>query len=423
MGETSSPALLILNQMAGPMTWELAEDLGAALGEVALLTGHPDTLAKGSRETVRLYPAAPYRRGSYLRRALSWLHYLVQAFFWLCRMPRNVPLLLFSNPPLLPWLGWLMRRLRGQSYAVMVHDVWPDVLVRMGVWPERRLVVRLWRWLNRRAYEQAGVVMTLGEAMAANLARQFDPQRTKHGRIEVIPPWADTDVIHPIPKEENWFAREHGQVGKLTVMYSGNMGMAHDIETMLAAARRLQDTPDVHFMFIGAGPKWQLVADAVQEHQLPNVTLLGWQPEESLPFSLAAADVGLVSLEDDADGLAMPSKVYYMMAAGTALLGLSRGASDLGRMIEQHQCGVNVEPGDVDGFVQAVKRFRDEVGFLDACQRRARRAAEAVYSRDVNIWRVQRTLAPILVVDIDRGASASSRSASMMKSEARRSYE
>jgi len=402
MGESRSPALLILNQMAGPMTWELAEDLGAALGGVALLTGHPDTLAKGSRETVQLYPAAPYQRGGYLRRALSWLRYLVQAFFWLWRMPRNAPLLLFSNPPLLPWLGCLMRRLRGQRYAVMVHDVWPDVLVRMGVWPERHPAVRLWRWLNRRSYERADVVMTLGETMAANLARQFDPQRTRHGHIEVIPPWADTGVIRPIPKEENWFAREHDQVGKLTVMYSGNMGMAHDIETMLAAAQRLQDTPDVHFMFIGAGPKWPWVADTIHEHGLANVTLMGWQPEEALPFSLAAADVGLVSLETDADGLAMPSKVYSMMAAGTALLGLSRQTSDLQKLIEQHKCGVNVEPGDVDGFVQAVMRFRNETSSLDVCRQRSRRAAEKVYSRDVNIRRVHQFLTPLMDIDTGR---------------------
>jgi len=405
MGETRSPALLILNQMAGPMTWELAEDLGAALGGVALLTGHPDTLAKGSQKTVRLYPAAPYQRGSYPRRALSWLRYLAQAFFWLWRMPRNAPLLLFSNPPLLPWLGCLMRRLRGQSYAVMVHDVWPDVLVRMGVWPERHPAVRLWRWLNRRAYEHADVVMTLSETMATNLARQFDPRRTGHGCIEVIPPWADTGVIRPIPKAENWFAREHDQVGKLTVMYSGNMGMAHDIETMLAAAQRLQDTPDVHFMFIGAGPKWQLVADTIRDHGLANVTLLGWQPEETLPFSLAAADVGLVSLEDDADGLAMPSKVCSMMAAGTALLGLSRESSDLERVIEQHQCGINLKPGDVKGIVKAILQFHDNGDHLNACQHRSREAARTVFSRRVLIQRLQRILedhSPLLAQQMEQ---------------------
>ena len=76
------PRLLILNQMAGPMTWELAEDAGEALGCVAMLTGHPETLAKGGTDKVQLHPAASYVRGSFPQRALSWLHYALQAFFW-----------------------------------------------------------------------------------------------------------------------------------------------------------------------------------------------------------------------------------------------------------------------------------------------------------------------------------------------------
>ncbi len=306
MNPSNPPVLLILNQMAGPMTWELAEDLGKALGPVALLTGHPDTLAKGSRETVYLYPAAPYQRGRYPRRVFSWLQYLIQALFWIGRWPRKTPLLLFSNPPLLPWLGVLMRRLRGHPYGVMVHDIYPDLLVRLGVVSERHLITRVWRGLNRKGYEHAEVVMTLGECMAANLAQQFDAGRTNAGRIEVIYPWADTEVIRPIPKEENWFAQRYNQVDKLTVMYSGNMGIAHDIETMLAAAQRLQDVPDVHFMFIGAGPKWSLVADTIHEKKLTNVTLLPWQPEADLPFTLATGDMAVVSLESYAQGLAIP---------------------------------------------------------------------------------------------------------------------
>ena len=155
----AKPALLILNQMAGPMTWELAEDVGEALGCVALLTGHPDTLQK-SHDKVLLFPAAPYQRGSFPRRALSWLHYWVQAFFWLWRWPKDIPLLLFSNPPILCWLGWVMKKLRGQRYAVMVHDIYPDILVRMVGYGEGHPLIRLWRWLNRRAYGGAEVVMT-----------------------------------------------------------------------------------------------------------------------------------------------------------------------------------------------------------------------------------------------------------------------
>ena len=344
MPETSSPRLLILNQMAGPMTWELAEDLGKELGSVALLTGHPDTLDKGGAPGVRLYPAPAYQRGSFLRRALSWLSYLLTAFFWLWRFPRQTPLLLFSNPPMLCWLGWLMQILRGQPYAVMVHDIYPDVIVRLQGVPETHPLIRAWRWLNRRAYNRARVVMTLGEYMAENLARQFDPARTPAGKVEVIYPWVDTERIRPIPKEENWFAQKYGQVGKLTVMYSGNMGLGHDIETMVEAARLLKDDERIHFMFIGAGPKWKIVRQYQEKYNLENTTLLEWQDEEVLPYSLATADITLVSIEPNIEGILIPSKAIYALATRSWIISLCNSSGELSAWLSKFQCGQTIKP-------------------------------------------------------------------------------
>jgi colanic acid biosynthesis glycosyl transferase WcaI len=379
--------VIILNQMAGPMTWELAEDMGDALGGVALLTGHPDTLQK-SHPHVQLFPAAPYQRGSFPRRALSWVHYWLQAFFWLWRWPKETPLLLFSNPSLLCWLGWLMRVLRGTPYSVMVHDIYPDVLVRMSGFSEKHPLIRLWRWLNRRAYQRADAVMTLGEYMAATLARQFDPAQTRQGKIEVIYPWVDTDKIKPIPKAENWFAQKYDQVDKLTVMYSGNMGLGHDIETMLEAARQLQNMPDIHFMFIGAGPKWVIVADAKQNEGLDNVTLLDWQSEDVVPYSLASADIALVSLENAMVGLAIPSKAMASMAVGSALVAIVGLENELQDWVQQFECGWQIPPGGEQLLIKTLQIWRSDNKTLQNLQQNSRLTALELFSRRLNISRI-----------------------------------
>jgi len=131
--------------MAGPMTWELARDLSRQVGPVALLTGHPETLAKGSQGLVTLYPAVPYDRSANVSRGLTWLRYLAQALIWLTRWPDHIPCLLFSNPPLLPWLGYVQRRWRRRPYAVMIHDIYPDVLVRLRGLGENSWITRAWR--------------------------------------------------------------------------------------------------------------------------------------------------------------------------------------------------------------------------------------------------------------------------------------
>ena len=381
MSEAGKPVLLVLNQMAGPMTWELVEDCAERLGPVALLTGHPDTLAKRPPKNIQVTPAAPYHRGSYARRVLSWLRYLGQALLWVRRFPKRTPLLLFSNPPLLPWLGYLLSKLRGQPYSVMVHDIYPDLMVGLGKLSDGNPVVRLWRALNRRAYESAELVMTLGEFMAERLARQFDPRRTPAAKIEVIYPWADTEAIRPLPKERNWFAREHGLVDKTTVMYSGNMGMGHDIETILRAAGRLRHETGIHFMFIGAGPKWSLVERTIRTEQLPNVTLLGWQPEEVLPYSMTAADVAVVSLEQGIEGIALPSKAFSFLAAGAALLLISREDSELANIVAEHHCGWTIPPGRPDELVRVVSSLRESPGDLQSRKTGSRRVAETLGSR------------------------------------------
>lgn len=375
------PTIIMLNQMAGPLGWDMAEDFGKALGRVVLLTGHPDILAKGGNEYVEVHRSPAYHRGSFPRRMISWLRYVLHAFFWVWRFPRRTPLFLFTNPPLLPWLGYLLRLLRGQRYVVMVWDIYPDILTNHGVVSEHHPVARVWRWLNRRAFEQADAVMTLGEYMAATLRRQFDETQTKTGRIEVIYPWADTDKIRPLPKAENPFAREHGQVDKLTVMYSGNMGIGHDIETMLEAAARLQTDPRIHFMFIGAGPKWQLVRDTIDRQQLANVTLLAWQPDEVVPYSLAAADVALVSIEDNIAGLMLPSKAFSSLAAGTPLVVMCNDETELAEIIRRYHCGWALRAERADELCDLLRQLCAAPDRLVPYKERSRAAAEKIGSR------------------------------------------
>ena len=352
------PVFLILNQMAGPLTWDFAEDFARTIGPVALLTGHPDTLAKPKNPNILVFPSTPYDRGSYRLRFISWTKYWLHAFFWLWKWPADIPLLVYSNPPNLCWLGRLMQALRGQRYAVMVHDIYPDLILRLGKSSEGNLLVRVWRWVNRSSYEKADLVMTLGPHMALTLGKSFNPSLTVNGRIESIFPWADIDVIRPLAKQENWFAREHGQLNKLTVMYSGNMGMGHDIETMLEVAQKLRHAQGIHFMFIGSGPKWQLVEHFVREEDLRNVTLLPWQPEDTIPFSIATADVAWISLEDELAGVALPSKTFSFLAAGVPLIVLCNEQTELADLVKVYKCGWAMKSGQVEELCALILGFQ-----------------------------------------------------------------
>jgi glycosyltransferase involved in cell wall biosynthesis len=281
----------------------------------------------------------------------------------------------------------------------MVHDIYPDAFINLTAASPDNPVMRLWRWFNRRAYQRATVVMTLGEHMAAQLERQFDPARTAAQRIRVVPPWADDQRLARCEKEHNWFARKYRQVDRLTVMYSGNMGRGHDIETLLEAADRLRDDASVHFMFIGAGPKWNTIKQFLDSRSVghDNVTLLPWQEESIIPFSLATSDVGVVSLEEQMTGLAVPSKAYYFLAAGAPLLALCRANCELAETIDRFGCGLVVTPGDVGTLAASIRRLASEPALLSDWRDAAKLASQH-HARTKNTQRFLAVLAEMKLV-------------------------
>jgi len=367
--------------MAGPLFRELAQDVSDSAGSCVLFTGHPDTLKSPPARCLCIRKAPRYVRRTYLSRVLSWATYFFYVLFRCWCLGAGPVLFLVSNPPFLGLIGYFLKRLRGQSYVVLVYDIHPDVLISFGRLRASGLIARTWRGVNRLIWENAAIVFTLSNGMAARLQEHFNPGRTKAARVVVIPNWADTRWIHPITKTKNEFAVNHGQADKLTVLYAGNLGQTHDIETIVIAAKQLKENDTVRFMIVGDGTKKNWVLKEKNRLALDNLTVLGHQPEHLLPALLATGDVAVVTVDKGAQDVMVPSKTYYAMAAGSALIGVCEGSSEVARIINLYKCGLTVAPGDVDAMVKAVLDLLNDPVKLKQYQQRSRDAAEKYYSR------------------------------------------
>jgi len=153
-------------------------------------------------------------------------------------------------------------------------------------------------------------------------------------------------------------------------------------------ANRLKEYPDIHFLVIGEGAGRRSLESECSRLELCNITFLPLQDEAVLKFSLATGDIGIVALAKGAEGISMPSKTYYMMAAGNALLGFSSHDSDLAAIIRDYQCGINIAPGDVDSAVQAILELRDNPVILRQYREHARQAAERHFSQAVCVPKI-----------------------------------
>jgi len=384
------PRIVFLNQTLGQTFRQLAIDLANGVGPGVLYAGSEDAQQIGNL-TIRQGPR--YRSERIGSRLWTWGLYLLWVTFACLFTPGKPLLFVVSNPPFTPLVAWLLKRLRGWRYVCLVWDVYPEVLVRFGYLKEQSRIAKLWRATNRLALQNADAVITIGDRMAHTLQQGLGNPQTS---IHVIPCWADADAIRPLPKSENAFAQQHNQVEKFTILYSGKMGATHDLDTLLHVARRWRDRDDIGFLLIGGGAKYREIERSVAEENLTNVILLPWQPEALLPSSLPTGDVAIVSLDRGVEGISMPSRTYFMMAAGCALVGLSHGENDLRDTLEAYQCGLSVEPGDVDGLEAALQHFYESPSFLASCRQNARAAAETVFSHPNIVAQYLQLLTPLM---------------------------
>jgi glycosyltransferase involved in cell wall biosynthesis len=335
------------------------------------------------------FQSAPkYNRRSHGSRLFSWMVYCAYATWRAFRLKGRPLLFIVAQPPFLPFIGLLQKKLLGRKYVVWVDDVYPDILVRKGVLRPNSWIVKVWGAFNRVVLANSEHVFTLGPNMLEAVRKYLAPGSPS----TIIPTWVDTDVIYPVPKQSNAWAKSHGLEGKFTIMYSGNFGETHEVDLLLAVARRLHTRSDLHFLLVGSGAKWESIRSSVEEEHDVNITVLPWQPSEILSESLSSADVSFVSLAKGIEGMSLPSKTYYAMAAGSAILASCSEQSDLAEVVKNSSCGVIVRPNVVEDIVNACEHLSSHPMEMAAYKENARTAAVERYSRRVNARLVRDTL-------------------------------
>jgi len=390
----AKPLWAVLNQSQSPAHQRMLELLSSSLGRCVLYTGTPYPAQAPSLQVVE---GPAYLRGSQTRRVISWLRFLAWSAWRAARLPRDAFLLAVTNPPLLPHLAWLLKRTRGLTYGVLVWDIYPDLLVASGFLGRNHLLVRAWRWVNRKALDEAQLVVTLGDSMAETLRGQLSRNRP----VIVIPNWTTPHEIRPLPKDENSFAREHGQVGMITILYAGNIGTGHGLERLVAAAKDLESDDRVCFLMVGDGLGLEAVLAEIRVHTPRNLQLVGYQSWERVPGMLATGDIAVVSQEVGLEHLSMPSKAYSSLAAGSALLALTSPDSDLGRLVAENNVGVVCSQSDPSGIASVLREMVSDPLRLQEQRSNARRVAVEILSEEVVYSMWQRALTSVIGPDFE----------------------
>lgn len=293
--------------------------------------------------------------------------------FLLRRVRKGDRVLIVTNPPtLFPFVGWLVR-MKGVKALLLVHDVYPDVLAVTGHLKATSLI---FRWIDhamRWACRQYDRIVVLGRDMQSLLVSKtgFD-----HQDVPIIPNWGDTDAVRPLSREENSFAKTNGMGDAFVVQFSGNIGLTHDVETLVSTAKLTEDQLNIQYWFIGYGGKAAKLTGS-EEQSPKNVHIRPRQPREILGEMLSCADVTVIAFLPGMKGLSVPSRMYNVMASGTGIIAITEPGSELALVVEESDCGWVVPPHDVDALTQLIQYLATSDGQAEVARKgaSARRAA------------------------------------------------
>jgi len=331
-------------------------------------------------EVIRVWTCSPewMNRFKIGRRILNMISFILNSLFvGLFQRGFDVVMTVSHPPVVIGTNSWMIACVNRCRFVYCLEDIYPDILlharlIRGGFvyW-----VMRLWeRWVYRRA----GRICVLSEAMKANLLAKKVPA----DRIAVIPHFADTDRIIPLPRD-NDLARQFGLDKVFVLLYPGSLSFRYGIEEVLAAAEQLRDPAGIRWVFIDRGQQRHEYRREIEDRHIASAQILPFQPKELFPMLLASCDLGLVTLERGYGAYSVPSKLFNLMAAGRGIVAMVESDGEVARIIRQAECGVVVESGDAPELAATVRRLASDPERCRTMGRNARRFLEAEFPADV----------------------------------------
>jgi len=317
-------------------------------------------------------------RGGIAGRALDYFSFYRAARAALSALVRPGDIVVAkTDPPLLGVaVGRIVRRREGRLVN-WLQDLYPEVAAEAGVRGFGGIAGGRLAAMRDRSLRSAAVNVAIGDIMADRLRLRGVPATA----LSVIPNWADEQAIRPVPAAGNPLRSEWGYgPDDIVVGYSGNLGRAHEIDTILAAADRLHQRKDIRFLVIGAGHLRGQLEQAARSRGLA-FDFRPYQPMSALSLSLSVPDIHWVSLRPAFEGLIVPSKLYGIAAAGRPIVAVAAPEGELGRMVTRFDCGMAIGPGDGAALASVLVALADDPARRARLGANARAAVEGPLSR------------------------------------------
>jgi len=379
----------------------------------------PTEVVKGVR-IVRVWTTR-FGRSNLVGRAIDYLTFYLSAAWAMYRLARSGDVIVAkTDPPMLSVIAAPIARLRGAKLINWLQDLFPEVAQAIGVGTPSVTspIFRFMKSVRDRSLKAASANVVLGDLMA----KRVEALGVAPEHIRIISNWADGRLVTPLEPAHNPLRQDWGLSDKFVVGYSGNLGRAHEYTTLLDAIEELEKgsgvkpsnigrpcnkeaqssaitsipaIPPIVWLFIGGGALYDAFQREAEARGLTSVVFKPYQPRERLSQSLSAADVHLVSLRPDLEGLIVPSKFHGITAVGRPTLFIGDPGGEIAHLVKRYDCGLTVPQGDGAALAVAIRDLASDPERRARFGANARRAFETAFDKPIAVTSWQRLLAEV----------------------------
>ena len=295
-------------------------------------------------------PIIPRGKGRGVNLALNFLSFVVSACLFApfrCRDAYDVIFIFEPSPVTVALPALLLKKLFKIPVMFWVQDLWPESLAATGAVSSRMILDKVAEMV-KFIYRRCDKILITSKSFRESIEKHCgDPER-----IAFFPQSAE-EVFQPIAEKRSIAALEPVPSG-FWLMFAGNIGAAQDFQTLMAAAEKLKDHRDIHWLIVGDGRMRGWAESAANERGLQgNFHFLGRHPMEAMPAFFSCADALLVTLKKEPIfALTIPAKIQSYLACGRPVIAALDGAG--ASVIADAGAGYTCPAENSELFAQAV---------------------------------------------------------------------
>jgi len=335
-------------------------------------------------EVVRI-PLIPRGKGGGISLALNYLSFALLASIlapFLCPKKIDIIFVCQQSPITVGLPALVLKKLKRRPILLWILDLWPETFAATSTIHSRKVLEAVEK-ITHLIYHGADRILVASQGFIPSLCTRG----IARDRIEYLPNWVEPEYR---TLQYHDFQTEGRRLPEgFHIMFAGNIGAAQDFESILAAADKLKTQPDIDFVIIGDGRRFEWLKGEVQRRDLHgHMHLLGRHDPDEMSSFFAQADAMLVTLKKDSIfSITVPGKIQSYMACGRAIVAALDGEG--ARVIRESGAGLLCPPEDADALANIIlSMYRMPRLNREAMGRKGREYCESHFQREVLIDRL-----------------------------------